>query len=65
MAELKTRPNDASVSAFLDAVEDEKRRKDSYLILELMKKITGEEPVMWGNSIVGFGSYHYKYPSGQ
>jgi hypothetical protein len=65
MSELKTKPNDASVEAFIDSVEDEKKRKDSYLILEMMKKITGEEPKMWGNSIIGYGSYHYKYASGQ
>ena len=65
MAELKTKVNDASVEAFLRAVEDEKKRQDSFRILDLMKEITGEEPRMWGSSIVGFGSYHYKYASGQ
>ena len=65
MAELKTKPNDQSVEAFLDAVADEKKRQDSYTILELMKQVTGEEPTMWGDSIVGFGSYHYKYKSGR
>jgi len=65
MAELKTKLNDGSVIAFLDSVEDEKKRKDSYFILDLMKKITGQEPKMWGSSIIGFGSYHYKYASGQ
>lgn len=65
MAELKTRPNDGSVDTFLAAVPDEKRRRDSYTILEMMTKITGHEPRMWGNSIVGFGSYHFKYASGR
>lgn len=60
MAEIKTQKNNASVTAFLDAVEDEEKRNDSYTILELMKKASGEEPFMWGTSIVGFGTYHYK-----
>lgn len=64
MSELKTRPNKASVEKFLDTIENEKKRKDSYRILELMKDITGEKPTMWGHSIIGFGTYHYKYPSG-
>jgi hypothetical protein len=64
MAENKTKPNDQSVQAFLDALPDEKRRQDCYTVLELMRKITGEEPKMWGDSIVGFGHRHYKYASG-
>jgi hypothetical protein len=65
MAELKTKPNKASIDKFLNSVKDEQKRNDSYKILELMKKITKEEPVMWGPSIVGFGKYHYKYESGR
>ena len=65
MAELKTRVNDQSVTDFLDKVTDSSRRRDCYLILEIMKKATGAEPKMWGDSIVGFGSYHYKYASGR
>lgn len=65
MAELKTKVNDQSVTAFLEANPDEKRRKDCFTILEMMEKATGAEPKMWGDSIVGFGSYHYKYASGQ
>jgi hypothetical protein len=65
MAALKTTPNDRSVKAFLDSIDDEKKRQDSYRILELMKQVTGEEAQMWGDSIVGFGSYHYKYASGR
>lgn len=65
MAELKTQPTDQSVEAFLDGIEDEKKRQDSYTILELMKQVTQSEPVMWGDSIIGFGSYHYKYASGR
>ena len=65
MAELKTKLNDASVEKLLNSVEDEEKRELSYKILELMKKITKEEPKMWGTSIIGFGTYHYKYKSGQ
>lgn len=65
MAELKTRKNRGSVQAFLDSVENEKRRKDARVVLELMQAVTGEEPTMWGSSIVGFGSYHYRYESGR
>lgn len=65
MAELKTQKNKASVTAFLNSVEDEKRRKDSKAVLKMMKEITGEKPAMWGDSIVGFGNYHYKYESGR
>lgn len=65
MAELKTKPNEASVLDFLNAVEDDKKREDSFKLLEMMKEITGESPKMWGPSIVGFGSYHYKYDSGR
>ncbi len=65
MAENKTTPNDQNVEQFLNAVADERKRKDSFTILELMKQVTGLEPRMWGSSIVGFGSYHYKYESGR
>ena len=65
MAELKTKRNKGSVEAFLNSVPDEKKRQDSFTILDLMKQVTGEEPEMWGESIVGFGSYHYKYESGR
>ena len=65
MAELKTKPNDQSVEAFLNAVDDEQKRQDCFTILALMKEITGAEPIMWGDSIVGFGTYHYTYASGR
>jgi hypothetical protein len=65
MTELKTKPNDGSVEAFLNNVADPKKRQDSYAILELMKQVTGEEPVLWGDSIIGFGCYHYCYESGR
>jgi hypothetical protein len=65
MAELKTKVNDASVEAFLNSLEDRKKREDCYKVLELMQKLTKEPPKMWGSSIVGFGSYHYQYASGR
>ena len=58
--ELKTKKNDANVEAFLQTIENEEKRKDCMTILSMMKKITREEPKMWGSSIVGFGTYHYK-----
>lgn len=65
MAQLKTQPNDRSVEDFLNAVEDDTKRQDSFTILGLMQDVTGEAPVMWGDSIVGFGTYRYKYASGR
>ncbi len=64
-AELKTKVNDASVPGFLNSVEDEQKRKDSFEILKIMTQVTKEEPKMWGSSIIGFGSYHYKGASGR
>jgi hypothetical protein len=61
----KTTPNDSSVSAFLQNVPHEGRRADSFALLALMQEATGLEPVMWGDSMVGFGSYRYKYASGR
>ena len=65
MAEMKTRPTDVSVEAFLDGVDHERRRRDARVVHDMMRRITGYEPKMWGPSIVGFGSYHYKYESGR
>jgi len=65
MAELKTQRNDKNVEDFLNTVSDEKKRTDSFTILELMEDVTGAEAEMWGDSIIGFGSYHYKYASGR
>lgn len=65
MKENKTRPNNKSVSAFLDSIEGEEKRKDSHTLLRLFKSITHEPAIMWGESIIGFGSYHYKYDSGR
>ena len=63
--ELKTKVNDASVTKFLEGVTDEQKRNDAFEMLKLMKQVTKEEPKMWGASIVGFGSYHYKGASGR
>lgn len=65
MSDLKTTPNDANVEAFLNSIEHDKRREDSLAMLDIMKEVTGEKPQMWGPSIVGFGTYHYKYKSGR
>ena len=65
MAELKTKKTKASVTTFLDKITDEQRRKDCQIVLNLMKQATGEEPKMWGSSMVGFGTYHYRYASGR
>lgn len=64
-AENKTRPTGASVAAFVNAVENDTRRRDAKALLAMMKKITGEKAKMWGPSIIGFGEYHYKYESGR
>lgn len=64
MAENKTKATEASVDAFIDAVPDATRRADARTILDLMTRITGDEPRMWGPSIIGFGSYSYRYDSG-
>ena len=65
MAELKTRPNEGDVYNFLNKVPDESTKQGCFTILQMMANITGEKPKMWGDSIVGFGSYHYKYASGR
>ncbi len=64
-AELKTKVNDASVTDFLNSIEDEQKRKDSFEILKIMQRVSKEVAKMWGASIVGFGSYHYKGASGR
>lgn len=65
MATLKTQPTRASASAFVAAIPDAARRRDCRTLLRLMREVTGEKPTMWGDSMVGFGSYHYKYASGR
>jgi hypothetical protein len=65
MAELKTKVTQGSVNKFLDSIADEAKRKDSYLLFKMMQKATKNEARMWGDSIVGFGDYHYVGKSGR
>ena len=65
MAKIKTTETSKSVTAFINSVSDEAKRKDSFRIIEIMQNQTGFEPKMWGPSIIGFGSCHYKYDSGR
>ena len=65
MAENKTQRNDGDVMAYLESVQNKRRREDSLVVLKIMEEVTGEPAEMWGASIVGFGSYHYKYESGR
>ena len=65
MAEAKTRPTDASVDAYIDAISDTTRQSDCRALVAMLTRITGKPPVMWGPSIVGFDKYHYKYASGR
>lgn len=65
MSETKTRPTDSSVDAFLAAVERDERRNDCHALVAMMARITGQPAVMWGTSIVGFDTYHYRYASGR
>jgi hypothetical protein len=65
MAELKTKPTDTSVAALLGAIPDDARRQDCFTVLSLMRDVTQCEPTVWGSTIIGFGTYHYKYASGR
>jgi hypothetical protein len=65
MADNKTRPTKLSVAAFIDALTDQTSRADAKALVKLMQSATGEKPKMWGPSIIGFGSYHYRYESGR
>lgn len=65
MAENKTKPTSVSVEEFIEAVEPQSKRDDARVLDALFRKVTGEEPKMWGPSIIGYGSYHYKYESGR
>ncbi len=65
MAELKTKPTGTSVDEFLGTITDEIKRRDSMVILEIMRQASGAEPKRWGTSIVGFGDQHYHYASGR
>ncbi|MFI5219194.1 MAG: DUF1801 domain-containing protein [Bacteroidia bacterium] len=63
LAEIKTKQNEASVEGFINSVKDEQKRKDSLVVLEMMKKASGEKPKMWGGSLIGFGKLRYKSPA--
>lgn len=63
VAEIKTKPTTASVEDFINAITSEQKRKDSFVLLELMKNASREEPVLWSNSIIGFGNKRYKSPT--
>jgi hypothetical protein len=65
MADNKTKPTGSSVAAFIDAIIDPAKRADARALVKLMQDATGEKPKMWGPSIIGFGSYHYRYDSGR
>jgi len=65
MAENKTKPTTLSVASFIDTVADEGKRADAKSLVKIMQKATGEKPTMWGPSIIGFGSHHYKYETGR
>jgi Domain of unknown function (DU1801) len=65
MAENKTKATKLSVTAFVDGITDQTRRADAKALIKLMQNASGEKPTMWGPSIVGFGSFHYKYESGR
>ena len=65
MKRNKTQKTDESIALFLSAVEHGQKRKDSYVLLELMQEITNTKPHLWGTSIIGFGEYHYTYASGR
>jgi hypothetical protein len=65
MAENKTKPTSESVTDFLNSVKEEEKRKDSFVILEMIKKASGEEPKMWGSSLIGFGDVHITSASGR
>ena len=65
MPENKTKATNVSVTAYIDGLSDPRQRSDAKELVELMQRASGEKPRLWGPSIVGFGSYHYKYESGR
>ncbi|MBS2213989.1 DUF1801 domain-containing protein [Carboxylicivirga mesophila] len=65
MAQNKTQPTSADVHSFLNSIEHPQKREDSFALLQLMQKLTGEQPVMWGDAIIGFGKNTYRYASGR
>jgi hypothetical protein len=64
MAVQKTIPTSGDVEQYLSSIADEKQRQDCFTLLELMRRVTGEQPMLWVGNIIGFGRYHYKYASG-
>ena len=65
LSKPKTIPNEASIVDFLEKQENPIRKRDCFSLIEIMKRLTGEEPQMWGSSIIGFGTYHFRYDSGR
>lgn len=65
MSDLKTKRNNASVKDFINQIEHDRKRKEAFLLLEIFEEITQCKAEMWGDSIIGFGSYHYQYESGR
>jgi hypothetical protein len=65
MTELKTKPTKKTATSYIQSIKDRKRREDAKELLNIFKTVTKEKPVMWGSSIVGFGTYRYTYPSGR
>ncbi len=65
MADLKTQPHDGDPQALIETIEDERKRADAARLVHLMAEATGEKPVLWGPSIIGFGSFHYRYATGR
>ena len=65
MANMKTVPTDSSVEKFLKGLKNERQRGDAFALLKMMKSVTRKKPKIWGDSMVGFGSYHYKYETGR
>jgi len=63
LAEIKTKPTTVSVEDFINTISEEQKRKDSFTLLQIMKEVTGDEPVLWGSSIIGFGNKRYKSPN--
>ena len=65
MAETKTKPTGVDVDDYIAAIDDERKRDDSRELVRMMQRVTGKKPYMWGPSIIGFGTYHYRYDSGR
>ncbi len=63
LVEIKTKPTEVNVEEFINSIADEQKRKDAFVLLEMMKKATGENPVLWSNSIIGFGNKIFKSPA--